>query len=314
MPTRNEASKFRQDFIRKRELAINSKINLLQENIYDSLIETFLNQAKKQGLTKGSSVEDIRSLLGLERTLKKSYLDGFPDIMRETVNAARSIGDLNQVYFSTLVDSDRLDEIRDKTKSILDRRLGLDENGKITTKGFVGRAISDPAVQKRFVKQVQSMVAKNLSLSEFQAGLKDLILSSKEKDGLIQQYYNTFASTLLSSVDRSNSQVYADELDLNHFIYAGGLLKTSRCFCLRRNGKIFSREDADKWSSMLGAPCGPVWDESRDGTYVPTEQMGGLGCKHTPDWITDELATGNKREHNKKATERNQKFRDNNVK
>lgn len=314
MPTRKEASKYRQDFIRKREEAINSRINILQENLYDNVIEAFLNQAKQNGLTKNSSAQDISSLLGLERAIKKGYLNGFPEIMRETVNAARSLGDLNQMYFSTLVDSNRLDEIRDKTKKILDKRLGLDENGKVLEKGFVNRVISNKTVQKRFIKQVQVLASKNLSVSEFQNGLKNIIVSSPGKQGIVQQHYNTFASTLLSNIDRSNSQVYADELELNHFIFGGGLIKTSRCFCIKCNGKIFTRDQADKWALILNQPCGPVWDEVRDGKYIPTENMGGLGCLHVPDWITEELAVGNTRKHNKKAAERNKNFVDKNIK
>ena len=61
---------------------------------------------------------------------------------------------------------------------------------------------------------------------------------------------------------------------------------------------------------MLNKKGGPIWNENIDGKYIPTEQMGGYGCRHVPDWITSDLANEFRSENNKRATERNQKFRE----
>ena len=67
--------------------------------------------------------------------------------------------------------------------------------------------------------------------------------------------------------------------------------------------------DIKTWKELLGKENGPIWDESTDGEYVPTEQMGGYGCLHSPDWITADIAQGNKGVYNKAAAVRNANFR-----
>lgn len=43
--------------------------------------------------------------------------------------------------------------------------------------------------------------------------------------------------------------------------------------------------------------------------YEPLINMGGYGCRHTPDWITEDIAKELKSENNAKAKERNDKFK-----
>ncbi len=310
MATRKEVSKIKQDWIKKRNDAINSKINLLEENIYDSLIPDFLAYAKSEEIRKQSNKSNVEELNKLERAIKKGFVNGFPDVMRETMKASKALGDLNLMYFSTLMESNRLDEIHEKTNKIIDKRLGLDENGKIKPNGFIDKTIKDTTVQKEFIREVKRIVGSNGDTQMLQNRLKTLVLSSPERNGLVQQYYNSFANNILNTIDRSNSNIYAEELELEHFYFGGGLIKSSRKFCIFCNGKIFTRDLSDKWRDKLGKPDGPAWDESRDGKYIPLEHMGGHGCLHTPDWITPELAKGNTREQNATATERNDKFKE----
>lgn len=307
MPTRREASKIKADWIEKRDAAIRSRINQLQEEIFNKLIPDFIAMARLEEIRKQSNKSNMAELARLEAIIKKSMANGFPEVMRETVRAARQVGDLNQMYFSTLMESDRLDEIRDKTTKIINKRLGIDENGKILKDGFVDKTLRTDKVQKEFISEVKRMIATNADMQSLQGRLKTLILGSAEREGIINRYYNTFATNILNNIDRSNSVVYANELDLNYFYYAGGLIKTSRSFCINKNGKIFTREQAEKWKDD---PFIVKMYGKKIKDYDPYTEMGGYGCLHTPDWITDELAKGNIREQNAKANDRNQKFKE----
>ena len=129
--------------------------------------------------------------------------------------------------------------------------------------------------------------------------------------GFINQYYKGFAGTLLNDIDRNNNLIYADKLQLNYFYYSGGLILSSRPFCLDKNGKIFHRDQADKWKEdkriikMYGKDIK---------NYVPLRDFGGPNCLHGADFVTDDMAIGNIREQNAKASARNQKFKENNLK
>lgn len=303
MPTRKEASKIKQDQVAKKQQAIKSRIQLLQENIYEKISGQFLKTIQDPS---------YQNTLTLESIVKKELKTGYPDVIKSTITSARSIVDLNQMYFSTLMESNRIDEIRDKTSKIVDRRLGIDENGKIKQGGFADRALDDATMRKQFIKEVKKLSASGKDIGSVHEVLKKFITGNNLESGFIDKHYNTFGKDLLYGIDRSNGNVYSNELGLNYGYYGGGLIITSRCFCIKCNGKIFSREQMEKWRDKLNESCGPIWNEKKDGRYDPIENMGGYGCLHQIDWVTDSIAIGNIREQNKKAAERNAAFKDRN--
>lgn len=304
MPTRKEVSKLKADFIQKRKGAINSKIGVIQNKIFEDIAPDFISMVKKKDreFTK-------TDLLAMERKVRKAVNESFTDIMRETTDAARSVGDLNLMYYSTMLETNRLDDIRVKTKKIIDRKLGI-LDGKIKRGGFIDRALNTKSAQAQFMGDVKKLLRQNASVQVLKDKMREFVTGGKDNNGFLSKHYNNVASDLLITVDRNNSNIFADDLGLKHFIFAGGLLKTSRAFCLDRNGKIFTRDQADKWIDLLGTKNGPIWDEKRDGSYDPFQQMGGLGCLHAPDWITPELANGIIREQNRTAADRNKNFRE----
>lgn len=304
MPTRKEVSKIKSDHIDKRKKAIAGKIDLLQQNIYDKVsgqLVTLLNKKEKDVPVNTNQ---------LQQTVKKEFNTAFPDVMKETIIASRSLTDLNSMYFSTIMDSNRLDEIRDQTKRAIDRKLGIDENGKIKQNGFVDKALSDPAVQKQFIKKVNQLVNSGADVQTVQEKLKEFIIGKGQMSGFIQQYYSGFAGTLMNDIDRGNNLVYANKLELNYFYYSGGLILSSRPFCIDKNGKIISREQSDKWAEdprikkMYGK-------DIKD--YIPLKDFGGPNCLHGADFITNDMAEGSIREQNARARARNEAFKKNNL-
>jgi hypothetical protein len=86
--------------------------------------------------------------------------------------------------------------------------------------------------------------------------------------------------------------VYAQKLGLDTFIYAGGLIETSRPFCKKHNDKVFTVEEAEKqWPKDSALPRTKVERES--GTlvgYNPTVDMGRWNCRHRIRYIPRTLA------------------------
>ena len=303
MPTYKEVSKIKSDFILKREDAIKNTLATLQGNLYDKLFADFVKIATNKAAGKEVDINK------LQIQFKRFYNLGFPEVMKQTLSAARSLSDLNQMYFSTLLESDRLDEIHNKTKSLVEKRLGIDENGKLKKGGFTDKILENQRVQKLFVKEVKTILGGNPDIGLMQEKLKNFIIGNKNSTGILESHYRNYAQNILTGIDRSNSVVYADELGLQSFYYGGGLIKTSRKMCLKNNGKIFTRAQAEKWRDL---------PEIRDmygdniADYDPLVDMGGFGCRHTPDWITQDIANKLKGENNAKAKEKNDAFKERN--
>jgi hypothetical protein len=119
-----------------------------------------------------------------------------------------------------------------------------------------------------------------------QQDMKSLLVGDERTNGALTRYLNTNLLDTYQVHDRSAGKVFAAKIGLRAFIYAGGKIRDSRCFCSQNNGKVFTSDEADAWANELNAECGPIWNESVDGKYVGIERMGGYGCRHTPDWIS----------------------------
>jgi hypothetical protein len=303
MPTYKEVSKIKRELIIKRESSINNNLNKQQAELYDSLLKDFIKVASSKIDGKPVNVNQLIA------QFKKFYKENFVDIMKQTVDASKSLTDLNQMYFATLLNSNRLDQIHNTTKSIIDKRLGIDPNGKLKQGGFIDKAIDNKKIQVKFAKEVNSILSGNPDMLTMQNKLKDFIIGNKKDSGLLESHYRTVSKDLLNSIDNGNSLIYADELQLNSFFYSGGLMTTSRSFCQTKNGKIFTRSEAQKWkdSKFIMDMYGDNIDE-----YDPFNLPGGYGCNHTQDWITDELAKQLKPENNARAKSRNDSFKNRN--
>lgn len=303
MPTYKEVSKIKTDFILKKEDAINSSLINQQSNLFETLLSDFIKEASNKIDGKEININKLQA------KFKKFYDANFVDIMKQTINASKSLTDLNQMYFSTLLDTNQLDEIHTKTKLLVDKQLGIDTNGKLKQNGFTDKVLGDLQAQKKFIKQVKIILSGNPDINLMQNKLKEFIIGSKNNTGLLESHYRTVSQDILTSIDRSNSLVYANELELQSFFYGGGLITSSRSFCISKNGKIFSRTEAEKWkdSTFITSMYGKNITD-----YEPLISMGGYGCRHTPDWITQDLAKSLKPDNNAKASEKNKAFKDRN--
>ncbi len=111
---------------------------------------------------------------------------------------------------------------------------------------------------------------------------------NKQLKGELEKYYDRYMWTTLMEFERINNLFYADKFDLNYFIYRGGLIKTSRVFCIEKNDQLFHRDDAEKWRFDPNLPGGD------EGIYEPLVMLGKYNCRHFLQWITDEMAKENK--------------------
>lgn len=280
MPTYKEISKLKTELLDAREKKIQRKLSYQQEQLFESLVNDFVKVAKDK--IEGKKVDIYK----LQSELKRQYSLYFPEVMADVVKASESIVNLNNRYFSTLVDSNRLGEIQDKTFAVINKTLGVTEKGKLITGGFIDKIIENKNTQKLFTKKVNAILEGSPDIVLMQHKLKEFIVGSKESTGLLERHYRTFANDLISNIDRTGSLVYANDLDLNHFYYSGGVILTSRSFCKSKNGKVFTRAEAERWKDS--AFITSMYDNIND--YEPLIDMGGYGCRHRPDWITEDLA------------------------
>ncbi len=170
-------------------------------------------------------------------------------------------------------------------KKLINRRLGINDNGSLVREGYMNGLLDDTAIRSEIQKHVFREIFKQSGFESFKESLKILIEGETEKFGLFQKHYKTFSYDAYAQLNSFTSATYAQKLGLSHFIYNGGLIKTSREFCKKRNAEVFSTQEAEKWKDD---PTLEAIDNRE--TYNWLIDRGGYNCRHTIDFIADEVA------------------------
>lgn len=103
-------------------------------------------------------------------------------------------------------------------------------------------------------------------------------------------YASTFAQDSVMEYSSKVNLVATEDSGLDHFIYYGNIVGTSRPFCIARAGRIYTRKKIENWNefSWKGKKPGNVWFT-----------RGGYNCRHhfravNPKWIENgKLDIGN---------------------
>ena len=103
-------------------------------------------------------------------------------------------------------------------------------------------------------------------------------------DGYLMRYSRVVVSDTLATTDRAFTNIVANDLGLEWYRYLGGRINTTRCFCNKRNGGYFHKNEIKGWGSGIGVgECGYPWAGMNKGTNSETifAYVGGYNCQHS---------------------------------
>ncbi len=174
------------------------------------------------------------------------------------------------------------------------KRLGLDpDTGKLAEGGYLDRVFKTDAIRQEIKQVISKAVTSGAPMAKVMRQLEVTIKGTREIDGSLSKYFKGFVLDTYQQFDRATSDEYAVKLDLKDFIYQGGLIEASREFCIKKDGKVFTKEQADReWPKDPTLPRSNK--EKQSGVlidYSPTVDMGRWGpCRHRARYISAEYA------------------------
>lgn len=289
--TRAEIAEARREFIEKRKSILDKKISAIERKIYDVVFKKIIAELDKSDGRIVSSNGNIDIANSIDKVFRDINNNEYLEIIKGFGSDLQGVLSLNDKYYEIVeADKVRLERVAKEVNSIMRKRLGLTKENGLIKNGYLDRLITDDALKRKVKNATLKAVTSNVSYSDFNTEIKNMVQGSSTTDGELKKYFNTFAFDTYNSLNRTAASLYATKLNLRAFIYAGGRIDSSRCFCDKNNGKVFTTEEAQDWKNMLNDECGPLWNESKDGIYNPLVEMGGYNCRHTADFISNTLA------------------------
>lgn len=276
----------------KIEALLNAFEALIDRNagiLSESLIKGFVDQLEGKDGFILSHEQNLRKLELLDQAYSLFSEKEGMRIATALMDDMEAIMLLNDQYFTELMGGKKVKS--DDIKRVIRMRLGIDETGELIRDGYMMGLLQDPTVREQIRSFAFQRVSAGIGFQDFRKGLRDLIAGNDETMGAFKRFYRNYAFDTYAQVDATNGALYAQKLKLKYFIYNGGIMKDkkgkvrSRKFCVERAGKVFSTEEAEKWKNDKDLTA--VDSKS---TYVWQIQRGGHGCRHSIDWISEELA------------------------
>ena len=281
--SRKEASKARRQFIKKRRGLLNKEVDSLQEQLLSVILDQFWSKfetsngqiiSNGKNITLGTALDKIYDEFNQTKGIK---------VVETFAKDLLTINSLNAQYFTVFGTSESLFEtVRNRVLRLTKKNLGLDSKNGLSKNGFLEKFISDEQLRAEIKNLTFQAISSGQSHQQFKRSLKDVIVGNDSYKGGLQRHYRTFAYDTYQEVDRSNQIMFANELGLKAFVYAGTVISGTRKFCKTKVGKVFTIEEAEKWTNQR-------W-QGKNRDYNPLTDMGGHNCLHQADFISNEEA------------------------
>jgi hypothetical protein len=236
------------------------------------------------------------------------------------VSQLDDIGDLNGKYFSEIEKAKNIGDFVNNNRTRLLKLLGYDSSkGTIKSGSFLFTLIDFSDLYNQLQQQLIGSIFTQQPLDI--KGMKDFVLGDKKaatqptketvrvinhSGGAVEAALNTKTFDSFQQYDRTLQKSIATDLGLKYAIYQGGLIKTSRDFCIERNDRVFTSEEIelfgtkdDRYGGYTNKATGDF--DGKDDPYNPFISLGGFGCRHSLDFLSLELGEILYKEQNNRA-------------
>lgn len=275
-----------QDSQRRQQKRIDELIAQLDKDVSkagEALVKKLVKEfVEALDIDKGAIISNAQNLR-LVSVIDKLY-DQFNDkenlrLISTMTGAIQEVNSLNADHFQKLY-TKPIAPMEKDISSIVSARFGIKPDGTLMRDGYMMGLLDDNTVRRSIKDFASKAITTSTGWADFRNKLGEYVEGNKDQVGIFKRFYRNYAYDVYSQADRLNSFQYAERLDLNYAVYEGGLIKTSRQFCIDRNGKVYTREEIMKWKLTEAVPP----------NYDPIIDLGGYGCRHYLNWISYELA------------------------
>jgi len=265
----------------------------LSIELYKTIINNFVDKLEKDGQTIANTPNNLKLIAAIETIYNKFATQQMPAVASEINTGATGISEYNVDYFSEFAGDRNYQATTQRVQRVIRDRLGItaDTNGKrvnLKEGGYMDSLLKDNTIKNELKTLSYREVANGIGFQAFKKGLEKFIVGDKESIGGFRQFYRNYAYDIYTEIDAQESVLLAKELDLQYFFYEGTIIESSRDFCRKRAGKLFSTEEAAEW--IKDPWIKKNFEKGYILSYNPLTDRGLFGCRHVPRFVSKEVA------------------------
>jgi hypothetical protein len=280
----------KENYITSKLKTLDKDVRRMQSNLLEMIMSDYAGKfdVKPDGTLKVTQ-KNMRLATEIEALMDRFNTLFQQSKLKRMANDMLKITDYSKDYYAGMGYSNELLESIDQGMGYISQSIGITDKGNIIKGSYLDSLSQNAEVRKELKEYVINSVASGKGYNDYLKGFKELVVGNQQTAGALQKYYSQFAYDSFNQVDASVNKHYADELQLEYFIYAGGIIDTTRPFCRKRAGKVFSVEETKKWKcdpDLIGKPKGVKCDDG----YNALIERGRYRCRHSIRYISEEMA------------------------
>lgn len=265
--------------------SLEKRVQGLQRALWREILEAFGELFGTDGKRLARGTKNVSaSLAKLERLLDRFEGVQIAGELRLFAAELIEVGGLTVEYYEA-TDGRAKARAIEKSLNLLRAVIGIDGAGVLIAGGYLDRLGKTEAARELLRSYVVNSIVSGRSLFDFRNGFRELIVGNPDTDGALQRYWRQYAYDTYNKAHEVVNSSMADELELQHFIYQGSIIPTSRDFCRKKAGKVFARSEALKWKNDPD-----LIDKKTAASYNPFIERGRYNCRHWLNWISREVA------------------------
>lgn len=184
-----------------------------------------------------------------------------------------AINAANTTYFTTISKAFSPDRnfIRD-----LQRQVIRDVNSMLLNEGVIVN------VRQPLNVILNQNINSGGSFVGFTDQVRNFVTGDGRNEGRLLKYARTYVSDTLFAYARTWQEAVTTDLDLEFYLYSGGLTAAgkgsggSRDFCIERSGNYYHKKEVESWAALSWQGKNPATTKSSIFTL-----LGGWNCRHS---------------------------------
>lgn len=200
-------------------------------------------------------------------------------IFERLIRGMQTLFGLNSEYFGNMADV-RTFEPTARERLFLTYGYDL-RTGALIPGGYLANSLFGNPAAGQIVKLMQDAINARMTLAEFRRTFK-AFFAPPGSGGAIERHFRRWTFDFYQQFDRLAQLEFKNELGFTHAIYAGTIVDDSRDFCMDRNNLLYSEPEIISWNA-------DDWTGKIPGQDVRMA-CGGYNCRHSLNWVSDEVA------------------------
>lgn len=130
--------------------------------------------------------------------------------------------------------------------------------------------VTDTNIKQPIKDALIQYIAGGGKYKDFKSTVKEIVTTKK-----IEGNIDIIAREYATQYKRAQGQILANKFQVKYFRYAGSEIETIRCFCEKRVGNIYTKEEIQSWANLN-------WSGKIKGTNSINifQVVGGWNCGH----------------------------------